>query len=131
MTVRYSKNLKLLARELRNNSTPEEIKLWMRLRRNQLMGYDFHRQKPIGNYIADFYCYQLKLVIEIDGSWHFTDDETMRRDLQKQEYIKSIGFTVMRFTNKEVTDEIENVIQRLAQYILDCEAAKSASESNG
>ncbi|CAN5253868.1 hypothetical protein BH09BAC1_BH09BAC1_09690 [soil metagenome] len=91
MTVHYNKNLKIFARELRNNSTPEEIKLWGHLRRGLFMGYDFHRQKPVGNYIADFYCYKLRLVIEVDGSWHFVDDETMRRDLQKQEYLKSIG----------------------------------------
>lgn len=120
-TIRYNKNLKLLARQMRNNSTPAEIALWMKLRRNQFMDYDFHRQKPIGNFIADLYCYPLRLVIEIDGSGHFTDEDTMRRDALKNEYIKSIGFKVLRFTNSEVLKHMDNVLRTLEQYAVDFE----------
>lgn len=126
-TIRYNKNLKLLARHLRKNSTPEEIALWMKLRRNQFMGYDFHRQKPIGNFIADFYCYHLRLVIEIDGSGHFTDEETMRRDALKDEYIKSIGFKVMRFSNSEVSKHMDNVLHALEQYAVEFERREKNS----
>ncbi len=124
-TIRYNKNLKLLARHLRNNSTPEEIKLWMRLRRNQFMGYDFHRQKPMGQFIADFYCHALMLVIEVDGSGHFTCDDTKMRDAKKDEYIHSLGFTIMRFSNAEVTHEMANVLMRLEQYAMDFETSKT------
>lgn len=85
------------------------------------MDYDFHRQKPIGNFIADFYCYQLRLVIEIDGSGHFTDDDTKQRDALKEEFIKSIGFTVIRFTNREITSDMDNVLRKLEQYAMDFE----------
>ncbi|CAN5344869.1 endonuclease domain-containing protein [soil metagenome] len=115
-TVRYNKNLKLLARQMRNNSTPAEIALWMKLRQNQFMGYDFHRQKPIGNFIADLYCYNLRLVIEVDGQGHYTDEDTMRRDNMKDEYLKSIGFVVIRFTNDEVLTKMNNVLHQLEQF---------------
>lgn len=126
-TIRYNKNLKLLARQLRNNSTPEEIALWMKLRRNQFMGYDFHRQKPIGNFIADFYCYHLRLIIELDGSGHFTDEETIRRDKLKDEHIKSIGFKIMRFTNSEVKKDMDCVLRTLEHYAVDFEKREKNS----
>jgi very-short-patch-repair endonuclease len=107
---------------MRNNSTPAEIALWLKLRRSQFMGYDFHRQKPIGNYIADLYCYQLKLVIEVDGSGHYTVEDTMRRDNAKEEYLKSLGFKVMRFKNDEVLNDISNVMRRLEDYAIDFES---------
>ena len=69
--VHYNPRLKKLARQLRRNSTLGEVLLWNELKRKQMMGYDFHRQKPIGEYIVDFYCPRLRLVIEIDGDSHF------------------------------------------------------------
>src|SRR5699024_5241929 len=66
----YNPKLVPLAKKLRKNSTLSEILLWQRLKRGQLLGYDFHRQKPIGNYIVDFYCPDILLAIEIDGNSH-------------------------------------------------------------
>ena len=63
----YNKDLKAFSRHLRNNSTLGEVLLWMQLRAGQLKGYKFNRQKPLGNYIVDFYCKRLNLVIEVDG----------------------------------------------------------------
>lgn len=80
----YNKNLKTFAREHRNGGTKAEVKMWVSILRNrQMMGYQFLRQRPIGNYIADFFCKTLNLVIETDGlSHHF--EETMRKDEEKQ-----------------------------------------------
>jgi very-short-patch-repair endonuclease len=68
--IYYKPQLKEISRKLRNNSTKAEIKLWSHLKGKQLMGYDFHRQKPIDNYIVDFFCSRLNLAIEIDGYTH-------------------------------------------------------------
>lgn len=70
----YNKNLKLLSRDLRNNMTDAEQMLWQRLCHKQILGLQFYRQKPILNFIVDFYCPSVNLVIECDGSQHYTDD---------------------------------------------------------
>jgi very-short-patch-repair endonuclease len=84
MKVQYNPKLKQLARQLRNNSTKAEIVLWQHLKGNKMMGHDFHRQKPIDNFIADFYCNSLKLIIEVDGYSHDID-EVYQNDLKKEE----------------------------------------------
>ena len=68
--IPYNPNLKLLAKDLRNNSTFGEVILWKKLKGKQFFGYDFHRQKPLLDYIVDFYCAELNLIIEIDGNYH-------------------------------------------------------------
>jgi very-short-patch-repair endonuclease len=92
--IPYNATLKMLARELRNNSTPGEIKLWGFLRNKQMMGYDFDRQKPIDNFIADFFCYDLMLVIELDGYSH-DNEEAYHKDLKKEERLKELGISVI------------------------------------
>ena len=72
--VRYNPWLKEFARRLRRNSTLSEVLLWKELKGKQMMGYDFHRQKPIGEYIVDFYCPALKLAIEVDGESHILNE---------------------------------------------------------
>jgi len=81
--IPYNPALKELARELRNNSTKSEILLWKELKGKFEGKYDFHRQKPLDNYIADFFCHELMLVIEIDGETH-NWEETQRKDFQKE-----------------------------------------------
>jgi len=83
MKIHYNPKLKELARQLRNNSTQSEIRLWQYLKGKQMMGYDFHRQKPIDNYIVDFFCNKLKLAIELDGFSHYIK-ETYLKDLEKE-----------------------------------------------
>ena len=73
--IPYNPKLKKLARKLRNKSTKSEVLLWNYLKGRQIKGFDFHRQKPIGNYIVDFYCSELLLAIEIDGESHYGNEE--------------------------------------------------------
>ena len=120
MKVTYDSKLKEYARHLRNNSTNAEIKLWMQLKGKQMQGYDFHRQKPIGNYIADFFCNKLRLVIEIDGSTH-DFDEVQQKDRNKQDFLNKLGITVLRFTNKEVMTSVFQVVQTIEDYISEFE----------
>jgi very-short-patch-repair endonuclease len=114
LKISYNPYLKEKARELRNNSTLGEILLWKKLRGKQFYGFDFHRQKPILNYIVDFYCYKLKLIIEIDGYSHnFKADEDKKRDFELTE----LGFTVLRFSEGEVRNNLDLVLNSLSTFI--------------
>jgi very-short-patch-repair endonuclease len=79
--ILYNPKLKELARKLRNDSTKSEIRLWQQLKGKQLFGYDFHRQKSLLNYIADFYCYELNLVIELDCYSHQFEEVVEKDEL--------------------------------------------------
>ena len=94
------------AKENRKNMTDEEKKVWYQI----LRGHDpeFHRQRIIGNYIVDFYCPKLKLIIEIDGYQHFFE-ENKEYDSKRTEYFEKLGFYVLRFENTEVKKDFENV----------------------
>jgi very-short-patch-repair endonuclease len=106
----YNPKLKHLSQELRKNMTDAEKLLWSKLRMKQLKGLMFSRQKPIGGYIADFYCHKAKLVIEVDGGQHFSSD-TIDYDRIRDEFISSLGLTVLRFTNTDVLQNIDGVIE--------------------
>jgi cyclase len=99
------------AEELRKNPTEDEKLLWLYLKRNQL-GVRFKRQHPIWMYIADFYCHELKLVIEVDGSIHNLK-QVMEHDIIREEDISSFGIKVIRFSNNEVKNRIESVVERI------------------
>ncbi len=105
----YNKKLKKNARQLRNNSTDAEILLWSRLRRKQLLGVQFYRQKPIGNYIVDFYAPLVKLVIEVDGSQHY-EEKHRKRDLKRDFFMEQQGLRTLRFSNLEVLQSINDVM---------------------
>ena len=94
------------AKENRKNMTDEEKKVWYQI----LRGHEpkFHRQRIIGNYIVDFYCPKLKLIIEIDGYQHFYE-ENKEYDSKRTEYFEKLGFYVLRFENTEVKKDFENV----------------------
>ena len=98
------------ARELRQPQTPAEVKLWSRLRDRQLEGFKFRRQHPIDRFIIDFYCAEVKLCVEIDGDSHA---EQIEYDQARTEYLKARGYTVIRFTNREVFGQIEAVLQSI------------------
>jgi very-short-patch-repair endonuclease len=115
--ITYNPKLKLLARRLRNDRTRAEIRLWQYLSGKQMMGYDFHRQKPLDNYIADFFCHELMLVIEVDGYSH-TFEEVVVKDLRKEERLRELGITTLRFTDEEVMQDIDNVLRTLEHFIL-------------
>ena len=111
------KNNKLTnnARDLRKQMTKEEAKLWFQFLR--LYRPRFHRQYVIGNYIADFYCHQAKLVVELDGSQHCTP-EKMEYDQKRTEYLQSQGLTVMRLSNLDVMRQFQSVCEAIALAIL-------------
>ena len=98
-----------LCREMRKLATTAEDLLWRCLRDRQLGGLKFRRQHPIGRYIADFYCHKLKLIIEVDGAVHHTEDQE-RYDKVRDEFLRCAGYRTLRFTNTEVTAETETVL---------------------
>ena len=122
MKIYYNPALKELARELRNNMTFAEKATWRMLNGKQFKGYDFHRQKPIGEFIADFYCYDLRLVIEIDGITHL-DEDVIRKDRIKSQYFTSIGLNILRFTDDLVLGNWMMVEKELIRYIKEFEEA--------
>jgi very-short-patch-repair endonuclease len=101
--------------ELRKNMPEPEKRVWALLR-NQKMGVQFRRQHGIGHYIADFYCSELKLVIEIDGESHHSE-AAQQYDQKRDEYMQTLGIKSIRLSNKEVMQNIEGVYQYLHQYL--------------
>ena len=103
------------ARELRNKLTPAEQIFWLRLK-EQFPDYKFRRQHPISNYIADFYCHKIKLVIEIDGPIH-DSEEAKLADEKRQKKLENLNLTVIRFTNEQVKNEVESAIEIVSSTI--------------
>lgn len=105
-----------MARELRKNMTDSETFLWAKIRRKRLKGYQFYRQKNIGDYIVDFYCPAAKLIIEIDGGQHYLEAEN-KKDNVRDRYLTRLGFTVLRFSAREVFKNINGVFERIYEYL--------------
>jgi very-short-patch-repair endonuclease len=97
------------ARELRNNATSAERELWHRLKVLKFSGWKFRRQVPVDQYIVDFACLSHRLIIEVDGATHATDDE-LARDTRRQRYLESQGFMLLRFRNTDVFTNIDGVM---------------------
>ena len=117
----YNKNLKSFARKHRNESTKAEIKLWTELlSKKKMLGYPFLRQRPIENFIADFFCKSLHLIIETDGYSHQLT-EVIEKDIQKENRLKELGYFVLRFQDEEVLNDIENVRLELENSIKNLE----------
>jgi len=112
----YSKNLKNFSRQLRRSSTDAEKLLWSKIRRKQIKNFQFFRQKPIGNYIADFYCKEAKLVIEIDGGQHY-EDMNIENDRIRNRFLEKQGLKVIRFTNLDILKNMESVINKIYDEI--------------
>ncbi len=108
MRIFHNSDLTDRATDLRNNPTKEEKKLWYDFLRT--LPIHFSRQKVIGNYIADFYCASQKLVIELDGSQHY-EDEGQEYDRRRDEYMQSLGLTVVRYSNLEIDRNFKNICQ--------------------
>jgi len=119
MKIYYNPKLKPLARKLRNNSTLSEILLWNEIKDRKILGYRFLRQKPIGEFIVDFFCNKLKLVIEIHGESH--REENYEADMLRQNWLESIGLTVLRFDDLEVKKDMANVLMSLEGWIREFE----------
>ncbi len=116
MTVFNRKELKSRRRYLRNNMTKAEVILWQRLKHRQLSGFKFRRQASIRNYIVDFYCPLKKLVIELDGTIHGFASRVVL-DKARQREIESLGINVVRFTNDEVVNSTEGVLQEILRQL--------------
>ena len=113
----YRNNLKTPSRELRGNMTDAEQVLWQHLRRKQLHGVQFYRQKPLGPYIVDFFAPGAGLVVEVDGSQHY-EAEHLERDRQRDQCLAEEDLLVLRFNNREVLLETEAVLERIAEEIV-------------
>jgi very-short-patch-repair endonuclease len=113
----YDNSLIEKSRELRNNPTLAEKQFWYQLKEMEFFQeFSFNRQKPIGHYIVDFYCHQLQLVIEIDGDTHYGDDAE-EYDMNRTAYLQSQNLEVIRFTNPDVTQNIDGVMIVLEKLI--------------
>ena len=105
----YSRTTKPLARELRKNQTGAEQLLWSKIRRKQILGVQFNRQRPIAGYIVDFYGVEAKLVVELDGSQHHEPD-AIAYDLERTKVLESLGIKVIRFDNSQVFENLNEVV---------------------
>ncbi|MEL6656737.1 MAG: tRNA uridine-5-carboxymethylaminomethyl(34) synthesis GTPase MnmE [Bacteroidota bacterium] len=108
--------LKAFAREMRNKQTPSEKKLWERLRKRQVAGCKFLRQHVIGPFIGDFFCAQKKLIIEVDGEYHQAPEVELS-DMQRTQVLEAKGYKVLRFTNEQVLNDINSVINQIEKYL--------------
>ena len=106
---RYNSKLKGLSRTLRTNLTDAEQVLWQHIRRKQIQGVQFYRQKPLLAFIVDFYCPAAKLVIELDGSQHY-DEEHQTKDQARDDTLTELGLQVLRFDNRQVLLETDAVL---------------------
>jgi very-short-patch-repair endonuclease len=113
---RYDPKLKQPSRQLRNKSTEAEILLWSKIRLRQLKGLLFYRQKPLGGYIVDFYCPKAKLVIEVDGSQHYSE-HAKEYDIVRDEFLRNMNLAVLRFTNVDVMDNIDGVVEVILNHL--------------
>ena len=102
------------ARTMRANATEAEQKLWSRLRKRQLCGFQFRRQYSIGPYFADFFCLKAKLVIEVDGSQH---EDQKEQDERRSAFLRASGYRVLRFWNFEVMSDVDSVVERIAEVL--------------
>ncbi|MBR1731697.1 MAG: endonuclease domain-containing protein [Ruminococcus sp.] len=108
-----NKHLEARARELRKNATKEEKHLWYDFLKKQPV--HFYRQYIIDNYIVDFFCPKAKLIIELDGSQHYDSDEALEYDSDRTRKLEKFGFKVLRFTNREIKINFNNVCEHIYQ----------------
>ena len=111
--IPYNPELKFLARKLRKNSTLPEVLLWQKIKQ-RAYGVQFHRQVPMINYITDFYCHEIGLAIEIDGSSH---DHNFFYDAKRQGDLEAYGVTFLRFSNEEVKTNMFSVLLVIEEMV--------------
>lgn len=112
----YNKGLQLYANKLRKNMTKAEACLWKyALKAGKLSNWQFNRQRPVLNYIADFMCKELLLIIEVDGFTHIWE-ETIDKDEKKEIELERAGFKVIRFNDEDVLNDINNVIREIENW---------------
>lgn len=114
--IPYNTDLKDFSRKLRSQQTLGETLLWMQLQRRQMRGYQFNRQKPLGNYIVDFYCKKLNLVIEVDGESHHFEEISVN-DVERQNILEDKGLQLLRFTEHDVRKNMDKVLFQIERFI--------------
>jgi very-short-patch-repair endonuclease len=114
--IPYRTDLKDKARKLRNESTYSEVLLWLEIKNRQLMGYQFHRQVPMLDYIVDFYRHELMLVIEVDGDCH-ASEEAKSYDLDRQKRLEAYGVGFLRFDDARMKMDINKVLEEIKGWI--------------
>ena len=123
MKLIYNQNLKKYSRILRKGSTLSEVLLWKEIKGKKL-GYHFLRQRPIGSYIVDFYCFKLNLVIEIDGVSH---DGKIEKDEIRDNILNQAGVHIIRFRDIDVKMNLESVVKVIGEYIKNMEKSSGSS----
>ncbi|RYF85789.1 MAG: DUF559 domain-containing protein [Chitinophagaceae bacterium] len=119
----YNKSLKAFSRELRNHSTLGEVLLWKQLRAGSMTGYAFNRQKPLGKYIVDFYCKPLRLVIEVNGGYHFEEQQQLK-DKERQSILEDLGLYFLRFEDEQVRKDMDVVLRKIETYMHELEGTQ-------
>jgi very-short-patch-repair endonuclease len=114
--IPYNPKLKAIARKLRKEMTLSEVLLWNELKQKKMLGYDFDRQKPLDNYIVDFFCKNLNLAIEIDGNSH-DNEEAYKADMMRQQRLESFGVRFLRFDDREVKQDMSNVLRTIKTWV--------------
>ena len=120
----YQKSLKEFSRYLRKNSTLSETLLWNELKAGKMLGYKFNRQKPLGNYIVDFYCHKLSLVIEVEGCSH-ESEEILIKDAERQKILEEMGLKFIRVDDFDIKFNLSNVLIEIETFILNWEDQKA------
>jgi very-short-patch-repair endonuclease len=126
--IPYNPKLKELAKKLRKTMTFSEVKMWNEIKNGQLMGYDFDRQRPIGNYIVDFYCKDLLLALEIDGITH-QDEKIIYKDKIRQAELESMGVCFIRFDAMLCINKVEAVVREIGRWIVEYEKLNGVNEN--
>ncbi len=116
MKIYYNHKLKEFSRKLRNESTLSEVLLWNELKARKMKGYQFMRQKPIENYIVDFYCSKLNLVIEIDGDSHIGKEAA---DMARQTELETLGLKFLRFDDHDVKSKMKDILLSIENWIVE------------
>ena len=114
--IPYNPKLKSLAKALRKNMTLSEVLLWDELKQKKILGFDFDRQRPIDEFIVDFYCKDLQLAIEIDGDSH-DSEEAFEKDRKRQKRLETLGVRFLRFDDLEVKNDMNNVLRTIEHWI--------------
>jgi len=112
----YNNQLKQFSRNLRSAMTDAEKLLWSKVRRKQLKGCQFYRQRIIGEYIVDFYCPKANLIIELDGGQHYTE-EGRKKDKDRDDYLKKEGYKILRFSDRELFENFQGVMERIYENL--------------
>lgn len=125
--IPYTQRALEYAKQLRQSMTYSEVKLWMEIRNGNMMGYDFDRQKPMLNYIVDFYCKDLMLAIEVDGITH-EDERVMLKDPIRQDEIEMYGVSFLRFNALDVVHDMKNIVRTIENWIFEFEEINGVSD---